>query len=136
MPSFYFKKEVSANIYAPNGRKILADFELDGDGFIATDNGFVATEIKNAISRQIGGFVEISEAEYQEAEKKKGLSTPREPETLGSVLKERSNFLNPPVAQPVANVERGIGPPKPEPARVPTPEELRPRRGRPPKVTI
>lgn len=133
MPSFYFRKEVSSNVYAPNGRKILADFDLNGDGYIGTDNGFTATEIKNAISRGIGGFVEISETDYQDALKKKEQYTPRGPETLGNLFSARLQQQTQPIAGPVA-VERGVGQPKPEPARVPTPEELRPRRGRPPKA--
>lgn len=72
----YFRKElVGQPLYLPNG--IRAPFEDIGaeEGVLATDNGWLALELRKAAARRVGGVVEIDKATF-EALKKNAPSKP------------------------------------------------------------
>lgn len=139
----YWENELpSQQCYLPNGKKITCDFVYDDRSWMASSIGFVNLQIENAIQRHIGGWCESSQDRYETALKKKASNSTGTKKQQWFRPDQRS--LNQPrhnlgaVAGSVAT-KRGIEvpvQPRPDPIRVPTPEQMRPRKGPIPKESI
>lgn len=129
----WFKQEAAQDgTFLPNGHRVTLDLILDdGDGYLATENGFVVNQVRAAIASKSHGWVEITEADYNEAVKKKANPVNRKS------ARNRLNGLNAGMFQPRESVQ--VAPfaevvNKPDPIQVPKPEEFkippRPRVGK------
>jgi hypothetical protein len=79
----YFKKEiVSTKLYLSNGAIMHWDEVKDDTGIIATEDGFILKELDSAISRHVGGVVEISAEIYDELKKNSWTITASNPSSL------------------------------------------------------
>lgn len=123
----YFKKEIPTECWLPDGRKIHCDFiDEGGTGWIATSVGYIVHQIDLAISQQVGGWVNATQQEYEDSLKKK-------PFRSGSSNPFRANR---PFKANQGAVGAGEGssievplPPRPDPVRVPTADQMKPRKG-------
>lgn len=127
----WFKQEAAQDgTYLPDGRKITLDFILDetGDGFLAVENGYVVNQIRQAIASKSHGWVEITEADYNEAVKKKASYQP----PRRGLRKLTAGMFLPRESVQVAPFAEVVN--KPDPIQVPKPEEFkippRPRVGK------
>lgn len=118
-----FKQEsATTGTYLPNGHRITLDFILDDtqDGYLSSDNGYVVNQIRQAIATRSGGWVEISEAEYEEALKKKV----NPPSHIRNRRKLNAGMLQQSLrASPVDSVAAVVS--KPDPITVPKPEQMK-----------
>lgn len=117
----------------PDGSTVRLDFVLDDEqsGWLSTESGYVVNQIRTAIAARSYGWAEVTEAEYNDALKKKAHPSPR-------WLKRRR--LTAGMFQPRANQDEGaqsveaIVGAKPDPISVPTADQLklppRPRVGK------
>jgi hypothetical protein len=131
--SFFMQEAALHGAYLGNGHKLALDFVLDDtqNGYISTENGYIVSQIRASIASRSGGWLEISEAEYADALKKKAL--PPSP-------KSKFRNLNAGMFQPRVNQEEaalsaaGTVASKPDPIAVPTAEQMklppRPRVGK------
>lgn len=120
----------------PDGASVRLDFVLDEtqEGFLATCVGYVVNQIRTAIASNSHGWSEISEAEYNDAVKKK--SSP----SSQWLKRQRARGLTAGMFQPRVNQDEdaqsaaAIVAAKPDPISVPTAEQLklppRPRVGK------
>jgi hypothetical protein len=120
----------------PNGQSIRLDFVEDEEqaGYLATANGYIINQIRAAIASHSGGWVEVTEADYLAALKKKLKPNP------SWLKRQRARGLTAGVFQPRetgglgAQSAEAIVAAKPDPITVPTPEQLklppRPRVGK------
>jgi hypothetical protein len=123
----FFKQEAvyqGAATYLPNGHKLTLDFVSAGlDGYIATEVGYVINQIRSAISQRIGGWVEVTEAEYLAELKKKASPQPAQRGfrslNAGMFQPQRGSS-----ADEAAAVVAAIAA-KPDPITPPTPEQMR-----------
>lgn len=137
----YWENELpSEQCYLPNGRKIQCDFIYDDRSWLCSGTGFVNLQIENAIQRHIGGWVQSTQERYGEALKKKQTESPKKSQWFRpdqrSLSQPRHGQNG--VAGSVAT-KRGIEvplQPRPDPIRVPTPDQMRPRKGPIPKEAI
>lgn len=66
----YFRKELHSNpIKLPTGHPVPFELVADDTGILATEDGYLISELRNAIARQVGGVYEIGPAEYEELKK-------------------------------------------------------------------
>lgn len=129
----YWRKEVGGEIWLPGGTKVQGDFEFNGDSYLSTSVGFLNQQLGLAAQQGIGGISEMSQQDFENIVKKKS-SQPESP--------RRNNLYR--ANQPL-NQNRGVAgaakassievpvPPKPDPIRVPTADQMKPRRGPIPK---
>lgn len=132
--SNYWMKEIPESCYLPDGRQITVDFVgVDGNGYLQTSVGYLNHQLAIAVKDGIGGWVVSTEQQYQEALKKNETKTP---------LQRRNNLYranqlptprrNAAGAVEASSIEIPMAP-KPDPIRVPTPDQMRPRKGPIPK---
>lgn len=130
----YFKKHLPNSSLLPNGKAIVLNFvDADGIGHLACEVGYVNGQIDSAIQQGIGGWENSDEATYNAAMLKKKVFQP-------SSKKTRWFRADPSLARKVAGgarkaVEIPVSP-RPEPLRVPTPEEMKPRKGLMPREAV
>lgn len=126
----YWKKEVPGECWLPDGRKITVDFVgADGDGWIASDVGYINHQIGLAVQQGVGGWVAATEAEYEAAVKKKANAP--ESSKRNSLFRANAPFNHNRNAGPAgrgSSIEVPVSP-KADPIRVPTPDQMKPRRG-------
>lgn len=104
----------------PNGQRVGLDFVDDGlDGYLASDNGYVVNQIRAAIASHTGGWLEITQADYEEALKKKLHPDPSRKRKLQSLS---AGMFRPKLDAPV-DLAAVVA--KPEPIKVPPAEQLR-----------
>lgn len=125
----FFEQEIAnAGAYLPNGHKIECDFILDtGQGFLATNIGYVVQQIRQAVAARNGGWLEISEDGYNEAVKKKA-----EPPSKQRLRKLNAGMLQADQESRAALAAAVAA--KPEPVKPPTADQMkipsRPRLGK------
>lgn len=128
---YWLKELPEENCYLPTGQKVVLDFVgVNGDGFISSENGFVNAQLAKAVQSHIGGWVEIDQIRYDEELKKKAqhpASVSRRKSPAWRAY--RNNLPDAARAAEGRSVEAVafVPAPKPEPLKVPTPEQLRPR---------
>lgn len=77
MPKFFKKEIPETPLYLSVGKPLNFEFvDINGFGYLATDDGFIIKELYTCISRGTGGVTEISEDEWLlfQAQKKTGSS--------------------------------------------------------------
>lgn len=129
----YWRKEVGGEVWLPTGPKISSDFEYMGDGYISTSVGFLNHQMTLAVAQGIGGIVELTKEQFEEILKKKS----SQPESsrrnnLYRANQPLSQTRNAGGAAKASSIEVPV-PPKPDPIRVPTADQMRPRKGPIPK---
>ena len=135
----FWQNEIpTAECYLPDGRKIQMDFIVDEKGYVQSGNGYLNNQIATAIASHVGGWVETTEAEYNEALKKKQ-TNPAQPSKWyrADSLRVPNPFGDRAAAGRVAgrSVEVPLQP-RPDPVRVPTPDQMKPRKGPIPREAI
>lgn len=66
----YYRKELFSNpLRLPNGFTIQFTEVADDMGVLATEDGYLISELRNAIQRRVGGVNEISASEYEDLKK-------------------------------------------------------------------
>jgi hypothetical protein len=66
----YFKKEVFSNpLRLPNGKTVMFKEVADDEGVLATEDGYLISELESAMRRRVGGVVRISADEFEELKK-------------------------------------------------------------------
>lgn len=129
----YWRKEVGGDIWLPDGKKLSGEFEFNGDTFLSTSVGYLNHQLSLAQKEGIGGISEMTKEQFEDIVKKKS-SQPESP--------RRNNLYraNPPFsprgnaagAGRASSIEVPV-PPKPDPIRVPTADQMKPRKGPIPK---
>lgn len=67
MAKAYFRKMVPATpVWLTNGRKVVFSAASQNVGYFATENEFIITELRLAISENRGGVMEINQQEYED----------------------------------------------------------------------
>lgn len=80
----FFKKEIaSRGLKLPNGHGVTFELVADDTGVLATEDGYLISELRNAINRNVGGVYEIKPEEYEEL-KKNPPDKPLEPPWLSA----------------------------------------------------
>lgn len=137
----FWRKEVPSQCYLPDGRKIACDFQYESVGFISSDNGYVNNQIAKAVAQHIGGWSETDEQTYNTALNelaKKKVQEQSNPNQHPNKTRKQWFRADPSLARKVAgsvgrkSIEVPISP-RPDPIRVPTPEQMKPRKGPIPK---
>lgn len=121
-----FKQQSAlSGCFLPSGHRINLDFILDdtGDGYLATENGYVVNQIRSAIKARNGGWVEVTQSDYDEAVKKKANPKPvrRGYRNLNAGMFQPQ--LSPAKVEGADSVAAIVA--KPDPITVPTVEQLR-----------
>jgi hypothetical protein len=128
----WFKLEAAngLSVTLPSGHRLSVDFIDDEtlDGYLASENGFIVNQIRSAIGERRGGWVEISQSDYDAAVKKKA-----SPPSKRSLRRLNAGMFQPRVnrSEDAAFAEVGA---RPDPIAVPTKEQMklppRPRVGK------
>ena len=133
--NYYLKEILSTRLYTTDGAVVNARFtEVGKDvGVIATEDGWLISELNKCLARRVGGLRIITADEYQEWLKKKVEKTsPRR--FLSAAAFHQSMAFRPPVAPPArpagAAAKAAEPPAPPPPIEVPKVFE-KPKVGRP-----
>jgi len=132
----YFAKELPLMSFLPNGERIHVDYTdpVTSLGMLATSVGYVVQQIEAAIRENSGGWLESSEKAYLEGLENLKKKAPPQPKSAFRADRRGQSLQLPGLAVAgKTEVDHTPPPPKPEPIRVPTPEQMRPRVGPIPK---
>jgi len=134
----YWMKEIAdGDSWLPDGRKIQVDFvDSNNNGWIGTEVAYVNRQIAMAVNQGIGGWVPATKDQYDDALKKKGTRQVQEStHGLYRASQPLNQTRNAAGAVVASSIEVPV-PPKPDPIRVPTPEQMKPRKGPIPKEAL
>lgn len=66
----YFLKElVSSPLYLSSGAQLKWESAVNDQGILATEDGYILSQLDSAIRRRVGGVLEIDQARYEQEKK-------------------------------------------------------------------
>lgn len=128
----YWRKEVGGEIWIPDGKKLQGDFEYNGDTYISTSVGYLNHQLSLAVQQGIGGISEMTKEDFESVLKKKAQPESPRRNNLYRANQPLNQNRNAGGAAKASSIEVPV-PPKPDPIRVPTADQMRPRKGPIPK---